>query len=934
MLCGFCEGMAYCYESEEKYDILLNADFDGCTVGELDLNGAVSYKKRENGYCMEYSHSNGGNLFVGKWFNSSFSEGRYCISYDIMCTDTGAYKPFHLIGPSVGWFAMTTANYMPMKLQSGESITFHRNTSWMYDDSLTQSYTANTWYSIEIWLDMDNYEQKIYINGKPAAEMKLPDSVSSWQGFGIQASPTGADSEGATYIDNIRVIKEKSKYSEGFDPVYVDYSIAENVIGNNFFTDKKPEFELTFSNRLPEEKTYRVTYQVKTKDGESVGEGISGALTLAGNEITEKSFSPNAGKFGVMELEITFSSNEGREFKKVIPFTYSNRDTTKPLNKTIGVSTHMNRGRGTPEEIIPLAADAGIGIVRGEDFSWGGFEATAGKYELTDHMKSIVSLLKENKVQYMDIIYGTHSAYIGDDSSNPDDIMYEKLAAAITELLNQTDGTIAYLENWNEYHSPEMSGNLSENADVSAKLHRAIYQGAQKAEKKPKVLAFAEDDWGLFPGGKGNAEYGLMNKTLNILGGEKVFDAVSYHPYPDPDENYFEKDKYHTEDLPAIRSILKNNGYDENTPIIFSELGWCDYMFDYDGEEKADYIVRANAHSIANGLAEVVCIYNFTDYADCASDYGITKGYSDSAEEIPFLGKESFVAVSYYNSIAADKTAKNVDLGIENSYCYNFTAANGQQTLMLGLYEGEPVDISIKCNSKTVVIGDIYGNEKTVNTINGVLNTELMAQAQYIKGDFPEELNAEAKLSEKPYAIVKGTAAPKEELVLAVYKSGADASEIGEIPIGEAVYYYAQVKADEAGSFSFALPSDLTADTELSAVVKGKKTNKSYYIYSHGNAVVVYNTEEGSDGKINVYQTASMLSDKYTDCENAVVIGAVYNGDMLKGCTFSKDMAKNGNIIILETAVTAQNGDEVKGYFWKNYGNMEPIGKSIILHHN
>lgn len=943
----FIVGFASGSESETGYEVLISADFDDNTVENLKDyglsydGGMWEYATSGDGYCLSYPHSNTKGALVGGWFGSAYTQGRFCISYDLMCTAPEAYKTFQFMDSSLGWFASTTDNYMPIRFLESGDIRFYRDRSVTCDVDLSLKYTTDEWYNVKIWVDMDNREQMLYINDSYLATFKLPEVLREFKGFGIQVSPNGALGDTATFIDNIKFIKEKANFSQSFNPVFTDYAVSEDIIGNNFFLDKKPQFELTFRNRLSEEKSYNVVYEVKTKEGESVWKSEAEELCLSGDGEEYKTLIPDFNKFGVLSLEITFLNNEIGSFKKVIPFTYSNRDTKKQLNYSMGAATHIIRGRGKADDIIPLMSYAGIGVIRGEDFWWDSFEATPGVYELTDDMKNIVSLLKEYDMKYMQIVYGTHNSYIGEDKSNPADEMYEKLSVAITELLNQTDGTIGYLENWNEYHSSDMSGKLAGSPQVSAKLHKAIWDGAQNSINKPKVLAFNENSWGLYENGErgwlfaSGLTNGVMNKTLKIMNGEPFFDAISFHPYS---TSRFEKsDNWNTMEQ-DIKTILKNNGYDQNTPIVFSEIGWYDTGIN-DDAKKADYIVGANANIAANDIAMLTSVYNFADYAEFAvsdpaqSSFGMVESYSKSAEEVPYLGKESFIAVSYYNSLVSEReNAEVIDTGIKNSYCYKFTGNDNNDVIMLGLYEGTPKTIAVKCNSKTATIADIYGNEETVNTIDGVLNIELKPQAQYIKGDFADDFLTQSVTAQKPYAIVKGTAEPGEELVLAVYKEGKDSFITEEDEISDVIYYYAQQKADEAGSFCFALPADLNIDVNLLAKVTGKYTSMEFHIYSHGNALVVYRTEQKNDGSVAVYQTASILSDKYTDCDNAVVVGAVYNNGVLKNCAFSKASIENGNIMVLDTKVTAQSGDEVKGFLWKDTESIIPIGKSIVLY--
>ena len=516
----------------------------------------------------------------------------------------------------------------------------------------------------------------------------------------------------------------------------VSISISTDKLGNNFFTDDMPKFNVEYSG---DSGSYTAEVKVTDLKGNTISR-FDENVDIDASGVKVQTLSLSDEVFGVCELSVTIGSTVAKT-----KFTLSNRSGNMPLNKRTGVSTHISRGRGTPDANFELISRAGIGNIRGEDFYWSSFETKEGEYSLTPMHKKLLSLISRYDMDYMFLCSSGNPLYKG-KAEDPDIAPpstpegYHALENYISKLLELTDGKIKSVEVWNEYHNSDFSGGYNKNPQVHANLHRYIYNGVQSYNQKynqdVSAVGFAEDWWG----------FGVTTAVadcLKELNGEKYFDYVSLHPYVEDFSKPFETDAQVKNLLSKADELLVVNGYSKNIPRIFSELGWDDYSLNYDQEKKAAYTVRAHAYVQANDLADIVYNYAFTDYLEyletspAQAGFGIVESYDSSRVEVPYLGKPVYVALSYWNNLMADNTfVKSIETDIENSYCYLFKDRYDRDIIMYGmLNDGETATRYMNLGVDYVTMADMYGNEQSKKSNDKIYKLNFTDKPSYIVGN-------------------------------------------------------------------------------------------------------------------------------------------------------------------------------------------------------
>ncbi len=738
------------------------------------------------------------------------------------------------------------------------------------------------------------------------------------------------------------------------DIIDVSVSIADDIIGNNFYKDNPPCFNVSIKNLSSESQECLYIAKAINADGFEVGK-ISGIINVESGETAKQElYMPLY--YGVLTFSLEVST-DGDIFNTEIPYTLSNHTADMPNNKRFGVTNHFNRGYGDLTKGVKLMTGAGIGAMRGEDLMWPEFEKKKGEYALTEYQKQVLDTLDKNDIDYMFIANYGNINY-NDTPTEPvhDKEGYDALSKFIEELLIQGKGRIDYIEVWNEYHSSNMSGTFCTNAEVFAELHKAIYKGVQAGDKNVKVGAFVEDDWGFY-------ETGMITKCLKELAGEKAFDYISLHPYTDDKIRYFEGDINSIPFLEDVKAEIEKYGYDRNTPIIFSELGWSDSFLDFDDNKKAAYVVRASAYTQALDLADNVFNYNLLDnWGDAA--YGLLRSYQavHSENGIAYFGKPAYTAVAYYNGLMAENTCNGeLDTKSDNSYCYSFTDRMGRNILMLGTLQDDTTEKAfIDVGASEVIVSDMFGNEKRVDTDNGKLFLNLKDEPQYIinvcdtpefaEGVLQEPFYAAAQTGQNLVSVYGCLGDEKTDYLISVYapdKTCNDLNTEDDAKNTDVLVYYNQGTTDDDGVldlkfnidggsgdykvFLYSAQNDgiITPVKVLSFQNEGTEpeVTADFGLYKDG---VLIGSEDKVFEKDKITVKANLKNTTETE-QNAYLVYGIYEKGILKDMDFAKVTVPGfSSGIAFEKSFTVPDGaDTVKGFLWESLETLKPMRSPV-----
>ncbi len=310
---------------------------------------------------------------------------------------------------------------------------------------------------------------------------------------------------------------------------------------------------------------------------------------------------------------------------------------------------------------------------------------------------------------------------------------------AMAEMVKFVPGGIDAIGVWNEYQNmsgPAFKGNYQYLAD----FHKAIYKGVKKGNPEVEVSGMENDWWGMYV-------WDDLNKVLESANGEPVFDAMSIHTYSQIQAQP-EKGTGRTF-ATDVRSILEKYGLNTEMDINVTEVGWSETHVNFDRELHAAYAVRNQAWHWAYDVGDRICNYNLNDYPEFntrgnmqEARFGLMESYCKEGAEVPYLGKEAFVAAGYYNNLLADaEFTEFIDTGYteEQAYAYRFRHRDGGDVLMMGPVENESLKFDLYLGTNSVIVGDKYGNEKEVFGTDGHFNFLVGGKdILYVRGNFGE----------------------------------------------------------------------------------------------------------------------------------------------------------------------------------------------------
>lgn len=956
--------------------IVFGAEYDNVLLYSEDFSNGMSLgvagtfetaeKDAEHGTSLMFNQTDA-PLRVGI-FDKTLADGRYHMSFEAYCDDYSDIQVYLCTQADTG---VRTASSFLLYFKPDGNLEVHRNGSWMVDRSLFTKYTPEKWYTIDMWIDTENREISVCVDGEEKALIEAPDAMTDFCGFAVRCG----QGETPIYLDNFKLLKENPSNCDGFSKVYVKADAGAGIIGNNFYTDRVPLFNVTIKNRLNRAIDGRVYHRASVADDDYyknyeeapksenkiVWQSRAEELSLNAGESAVRRVEIDKIYYGRMKLETVVEIN-GNEYVTETPYTMSRRTEGMPVNKAVGVhSQNAEAGNGKTDRkggykyTVPVLARAGFGTYRnGNILSWREAELTKGVLKFTDDMKTYIDFLDKYDMDLI-YLYGNTSQFYSDEEYNEswhpmsNQECLDAMVKYIGGLTEFADGKLKAIEVWNEWFGSNNSLNEF-NYDLFAKMHRLIYDEVNSKSDTVDVIGLNADWWCTIR--DDNTENAL--KAMQSGGYLPCMDGISVHPY-NPERNRPEytwrtyygatvKDISTTKIIDdKLDSMLDKYGQTSYMPRIATEAGWGDYNTGYDRGKQAAYTVRLFALSQAERSADTMCIHVDVQYADKINSteaelidatMGILESGTKDGTEIPYLGKPAYVATAYYNTLATDnKGVEKLELG-ENIYAYNITMSNGKQALMLGCIEGDETDISIKLPENTISVADMYGNEKSYYSENGVYKLKISEEPIYLIGkDLTEaEMTAETQSKEYTYAVIGGYAknpTQDKNVCIDVYNQGYLIEDINEANIKDALYFRGQCTADVSGHFEFAFPVLLEDGEEKNVYVRceGEDVQK-YVLYKSGNALYCVKEQSDVNGRRIMIDASAWID----SVEMPKFVCAVYEDNVLKNVRIPELEYENGGYMFFNTDIKANDDEIVKLFYFKDAVNIVPLGSAVSIY--
>lgn len=709
--------------------VLLDEDFS--KSNSLDIYGTAKRLSSDgNGYLDLSGATQRG---FGKMFDEVLPKGRYCISYDFYSETTEHTTYLRLIGKDSKTLYDTNNSWITMRFESGGVSRIHRSPSYHLDRHLFGEWTAGEWHSFAAWIDLEEREIEYWYDGECIATMALMEQLYEIKGFFLHRIATVSDAK--YMVDNVKITKDSDDRVGAFSPIDLKYTVAEDIVGNNFYTDNPPRFDIALKNRLSKKQSIQLYYKTIDDEGVERWRSQPETLEIGAKEEYKTEVLLDEPYYGVMKL-IAVTTVDGVTHEQDIPYSISNHTSDMPLNYRSGVSAHTDRGRGDYRDALPLLNHAGIGNIRDGWIYWGTIEQTPGVYNFPQSYDDFLNLCQEYDIDYTNYFRG-HGIYgqPGDSNGYPPSTeeAFKALEKFMAEVAKWADGRLFAMEVFNEYNNSGMTGPYSQRYDIFANMHKAMWNGLKSVDPNIYVAGLAEDNWS-------TNVMQVTGKYLEEMKGGTYFDAVATHPYV---PSFDAPERGITQGLhDAMESLLIHYKYDTDMPRFGTEFGWDSANQFWNYRRQGTFFPRAMHLTLAQESLDRMFWYTFCDYPQNSvsnpqeSSFGLLEGFDPLTVEVALLAKPVYVMTAYYNNLMAN--AEHIkSFNDEEVFSYHAKHRDGDDLLMLGAIDHTAMTRSYNLGCSKVTVGDAFGNEHTVYSKSGVYDFLLNPyDITYVKGNF------------------------------------------------------------------------------------------------------------------------------------------------------------------------------------------------------
>jgi len=467
--------------------------------------------------------------------------------------------------------------------------------------------------------------------------------------------------------------------------VPVELEIQSKMIGNIFFDSSEADFELVFSNGASSAQgftaditAYELGTDMQRKESYIYTHTIDEILEE--NSVISETISVPLKGYGLYELEVVLTQDNGEATEKNVAFSKSVRNTE--LSKTVGVGTHLG-WYGDADSVLYLVNNAGFGNIR-NGISWNAYELKKGVYELTERHKKMFRAAQRYGIDVLQTLNPDNNVH--DDGAVKSDFLreadVEAYKAYLTAFLNEelVKNNVTKIEIMNEPESmfdvvdgekvgTDVEGH-TKRAEAYARMLNATNEVLDAIEDKEyKVGIFAVT--GIFQDSPKNFADLVLSK---LKPGD--FDAVSVHSYVTASRNpeYDSQRKSIREQADYFKKLangqekgkVTNATYNFNVtePMWHTEFGYSSSTGEDsvnlslgDEYEQATRTIRTLDELKRDNPDDIMYIYEMnadgTNPAEREDNFEMVRS---SYGENPYSAKFLYLAVSNYNSLTANAT--------------------------------------------------------------------------------------------------------------------------------------------------------------------------------------------------------------------------------------------------------------------------------------
>ncbi len=595
--------------------------------------------------------------------------------------------------------------------------------------TMKKSFAANTWYTVDIWFDLDNRKVYMGIDNVITESYNMPVQMTDISLINVR-SLANSDPDVVHYYDNFRMVQANEKGLEMLkaegktipEPIIADLSckLTSENIGNIFYDFDSVALSGSIMNKKATDYNGKAVYTAYASNGDVTWTSEEN-ISLKPGATHNFTLKPQVLKMDIYTLNISVYPDENPEnvFEFEREFSVANRMKGKNKNRRFGIVSHnQNLDRTQPEESFPLMDALGIGYIREAFYLSYMSQDSSGNYAYTGDRGVMYQKMYDYCKKYNIKILAFTSGY-GDPGGTPAE--QEDFKARMTSLVrsHKEDGLVVAYQFGNEINNKNRQNTYSFEKYVA---QLKVFYETVKAEN-PEALVIACST--------SRADAGWIEGILRA-GAGAYCDGVSFHPYTG---SAAPENQNWRVTAGQVRERVTALGYPDlqlwatEANVTSSGLDWVTE------QQQGENLVRLYAQNLAYNPTDVLITYQLQtrDYDQSYSEdcFGIIRGWSVDNK---YGAKPGFLAAANYHAMMEDheyKEYKNQD----HIYLYKHESlVDSTDTFMMYAdREIAPVSINFGVNEGTLY--DIYGNSTKLYSDDGVFTFFLTDSPCYFKAN-------------------------------------------------------------------------------------------------------------------------------------------------------------------------------------------------------
>ncbi|MBE7012239.1 MAG: hypothetical protein E7415_06150 [Ruminococcaceae bacterium] len=728
--------------AEEAYQGI-NLTFDSfnptnpqkCGIDQTSGNNLFSEEYEDRGGALAMTGT-GGNRFYVK-LNEDATEGVYRLHFDLKKTENAGLFYIRLTNKAYNGYNEENAKNMfqAYAARSTDQGFYMGTTGWVVDAN-TVTFSANKWYSVDMWIDMDDRNAYYYSNGEFIGKTTLSAAMTEISGFLVIGE--GGTSTNIITVDNLSFEKVEIDHAKRLKkegvavPDLLTKSVSVDItseeVGNIFSEQTPVSIDVDYKNREKHKAQAEIEYSVIDGSKKQVWSKKTKIELEPGENITEN-VKPVINKYDIYTLEVYVKiGDETDVFCE--EFSYCNLPTRGVVNEKYGICSHTNKENRTElDKGMPVIQKMGVLIDR-EDFGWASYETAPGVYwantERKEYFEKWLAYLEEVNMKPL-IIWWPENPYVdvpgGSLIPRTEEGLLALENAAYNFALTYGD-RCPYFEFSNEINN---KGVEKVPPEAFAKALKAFYTGIKRGNPNAIVfghaLAEIDADW---------------TETMFMAGGADYCDGMGVHLYPRAPEGVLDVK------LQRMRDMLDSHGWNDKI-IWISETVTASSIASNSMHQQAYYMIRDFVVHEKSGVAEKLIVYQIQtpgiNPRDNEDWFGMINGY---AAENAYGAKPAYL---YFTNYLAQTEGAVYEDTIQNGeiFVVRWKKSDGNFLYLMYSFE-DMMNVTMNFGTETAKMIDGYGNETQLFGIEGKYSFTLTADPIYFEtnsGTFTfEETNA------------------------------------------------------------------------------------------------------------------------------------------------------------------------------------------------